>query len=589
MTPGRLSLRWRVPGIIALILSGAMVLLSVLAYRAARESAVDAAHERLQSAVSRVAALATAGVGNLLRGAATVAGDTAVVLALRTPGQPLTAGARAALARLRTDTTQRIEIALLDTAGRPVEGVTPELVRERLEPAPAPVSAPTITPFRNNAGTLEYIIAAPVKDSGRVIGQLVQWRRITRVTTGVRLISDLIGDSASLLIGNADGTLVTELRDTLRPPQIRDSVQARHARETRTMVSAAVPGTPWAFSLEYPYSIIVRPLRVLTVQSAIVAALVLVLAVVAGEILSRGMTRSLTDLTTTAERIAGGDLTPRPKPVHRADEIGRLARSFHTMAESIRDSRTQLEHRIATRTADLQSALTRLRETQDELVRKEKLAILGQLSSSIGHELRNPLGVMSNAVYILERTIHDPTPQVEEYLRLLKGQIKLSERIVADLLDSVRSQSPQRRAVPVDALLSDQLRRIAVPETVRVDLSVEEDLHQLHVDPDQVGQILVNLFTNAVQAMSDKPGTLTVRASDGNGRVRIEVRDTGPGVPAAMTEKIFEPLYTTKARGIGLGLAVSRSLAVANSGSLSVVNHPDGGAVFVLDLPAGET
>jgi two-component system C4-dicarboxylate transport sensor histidine kinase DctB len=130
---------------------------------------------------------------------------------------------------------------------------------------------------------------------------------------------------------------------------------------------------------------------------------------------------------------------------------------------------------------------------------------------------------------------------------------------------------------------------VSVPQHVDVSLSVEKDLEGLHVDPDQVGQILVNLFTNAVQAIGAKPGRLTVRASDGNGRIKIEVQDSGPGVPTEMSEKIFEPLFTTKARGIGLGLAVSRSLAIANLGSLSVVNHPDGGAVFILDLPAGES
>jgi C4-dicarboxylate-specific signal transduction histidine kinase len=89
--------------------------------------------------------------------------------------------------------------------------------------------------------------------------------------------------------------------------------------------------------------------------------------------------------------------------------------------------------------------------------------------------------------------------------------------------------------------------------------------------------------------MDHLPGVLSIRAHNGDGRVHINVRDTGPGVPAPLVEKIFEPLYTTKARGIGLGLSVSRSLAAANRGNLSVVNHPGGGAVFTLDLPIGDT
>jgi len=585
----RFSLRWRVPAIMALILIGAVVTLSILAYSAARRSAIEVSSERLHNAALRVSEIAGNGVANISRQATAVAEDPAVVQALRNPGTPLTDEARAALRRARANTTLPVTVALLDLQGRPVEGVTPELVREGPVERFAPIDTPTIHPFRAVNGVLEYVIAVPVKDSGRTIGQLVQWRRVARVTTSLKIISDLIGRRAVLLIGNADGTALAEMSDTLRPPVIRDSTRARQARLLNAGASAAIPGTPWAFYVEYPYAVILRPLRVLSWQSVLVALGVLLAAVLAGALLSRGMTKSLADLTTTAEYIAGGDLAHRPKPVHRRDEIGRLARSFGTMADHVRDSRDELERRIEARTADLKSAMEQLRETQDELVRKEKLATMGQLASSVGHELRNPLGVMANAVYILERTIESPSKQTQEYLKLVSTQIKLSERIVGDLLDSARSQTPQRRSVDVRALLAEQIDRVMIPSNVKVELNVDEGLPRAHADPDQVGQILVNLLTNAAQAMESRPGVVSVHARDGDGRIHITVRDTGPGVPRELTEKIFEPLYTTKARGIGLGLSVSRSLAIVNSGSLSVMNHPDGGAVFTLDLPTGDS
>jgi C4-dicarboxylate-specific signal transduction histidine kinase len=314
-----------------------------------------------------------------------------------------------------------------------------------------------------------------------------------------------------------------------------------------------------------------------------------VLALIAGTLMSRGMTNGLADLTTTAEFIAGGDLSRRPLAASRPDEIGRLARSFGTMADKVHEAREELERRIEARTMDLKTAMTQLRDTQDELVRKEKLATIGQLASSVGHELRNPLGVMANAVYILERTIDTSSPRAQQYLKLLDTQIKLSERIVSDLLDSARSKSPQRRDVDVHTLITEQLSRVTVPSNLHVEIAVEEKLPSVHVDPDQIGQIMVNLLTNATQAMDNQPGVLSIKARDGDGRVHIDVRDTGPGVPPELVEKIFEPLYTTKARGIGLGLSVSRSLATANRGTLSVMNHPGGGAVFTLVLPTSET
>lgn len=589
----RFSLRWRIPAIMALILIGAVVTLSILAYRAARDAAITSSRERLANAADRVAAATGTAIVTVKERALAAARSPLIIDALKNPGKPLSDDAQAVLKALRTDTVAPLKIAVLDLQGRPVEGVVPELAREGPVELLAPVDSPTVHPLRAANGVMEWVVAVPVRDNGRLIGQIVQWRRLTRVTQSVRTVSDLIGPEALLLLGNADGTALTEFHDTLHPPVVRDAIRARQAQIENTQVSAAISGTPWAWYVEYPYAAILGPIQVLSWQSILVAIGVLLLAILAGTLMSRGMTQPLTHLTHTAEFIAAGDLTRRPLETTRRDEIGRLARSFSIMAERVRESHETLEKRIEARTADLKTAMNQLQDAQDELVRKEKLATIGQLASSVGHELRNPLGVMSNAIYILERSIESPTPRVDQYLRLVSNQIKLSERIVSDLLDSTRNQSPQRRDVDVHTLLHEQLSRVTIPSHIEVKVAVDENLPKMHVDPDQVGQILVNLFTNASQAMDGdgerRPGTLSIHARNGDGRVRIDVRDTGPGVSSQHVEKIFEPLYTTKARGIGLGLSVSRSLAVANRGTLSVLNHPDGGAVFTLDLPTSNS
>jgi signal transduction histidine kinase len=479
---------------------------------------------------------------------------------------------------------------LLDHLGRPLLATTeaPPLALPPVEKLKL-INQPTVGPFMNRNNGLVYTLTVPVRDSGRIVGHVVQSRRVMRATTSISLIADLLGDGANLLIGNADGSVVTDMSDTARAPVPRDSAMARQARERYTQVSAAIEGTPWAWSVEYPYDLVFGSLTVFSWKAVLVALGVVFVALVAGDLLSRGISRPIAQLTTVAESIAGGDLTRRPVPIERQDEVGRLARSFRTMADSVRHSQVELERRIEERTVELRSAMAELRETQDELVRKERLAMLGQLSSSVGHELRNPLGVMSNSVYILERVLEDPPPKAQDCLRILRSQIHLSERIVSDLLDSVRGKAPQRRAVAVDQLISDQMARVTIPESIRVRVDVPANLPGMHADPDQVGQILVNLLNNAVQAMNGSAGELSVLAMNGNGRIRIEVRDTGPGVPPDIADKIFEPLYTTKARGIGLGLSVSRSLAEVNSGTLSVMNHSAGGAVFLIDLPAGGT
>jgi signal transduction histidine kinase len=273
----------------------------------------------------------------------------------------------------------------------------------------------------------------------------------------------------------------------------------------------------------------------------------------------------------------------------RADELGRLATAFNTMAQQVQDSRTVLEERVAERTRELQEALEGLRRAQDELVRRERLAILGQLAGGVGHELRNPLGVMTNAVYYLGVVLADAPPTVHDYLAILRTQIGLSEKIVTDLLDFARVKSPQREWIVLEDLVAQQLGRACIPAGIRVERELPADLPLVSADCTQLGQVVLNLITNAIQAMvgsrscEEATGTLLLRGRVlDEGRVALEVRDTGPGVLPEHLEQIFEPLFTTKARGIGLGLAVSRTLARANGGDLTVSTRPGSGASFSL-------
>jgi signal transduction histidine kinase len=221
-------------------------------------------------------------------------------------------------------------------------------------------------------------------------------------------------------------------------------------------------------------------------------------------------------------------------------------------------------------------------------VRREKLAMLGQLASGVGHELRNPLGVMTNAIYFLEMVQPDAPSVVKEYHGVLRSQIGLSEKIVSDLLDFARIKPPRREPVPLARLVEDQLARVSALDNIRIVRELPKGLPPLNVDPVQIGQVVLNLFVNAVQAMEAKGGTLTVRGSLDGDRVRLDVIDTGPGVEPALQEKIFEALFTTKPRGIGLGLAVSRSLTEANDGELTVKSRPGEGATFTLIVPAAK-
>jgi PAS domain S-box-containing protein len=245
--------------------------------------------------------------------------------------------------------------------------------------------------------------------------------------------------------------------------------------------------------------------------------------------------------------------------------------------EEIRQLNANLEQRVEERTREL-------RDAQENLVRQEKLAVLGQLAGGVGHELRNPLAVINNAVYFLKLVQPDVDTKIKEYLGMIERETHTAEKIITDLLDFARVQSVEREAVSVPELVQRVLARFPAPESVTVLLDFPADLPQAFADPLHMEQVLGNLVVNACQAMKNG-GKLTIESHRQDEMIYIAVRDTGIGIPPENIKKLFEPLFTTKPKGIGLGLAVSRKLAEANGGRIEVQSEAGAGSTFTLVLP----
>ena len=231
--------------------------------------------------------------------------------------------------------------------------------------------------------------------------------------------------------------------------------------------------------------------------------------------------------------------------------------------------------------------ITESKRMEEELVRKEKLAILGQLAGGVGHELRNPLGVMSNAVYYLKTILPDADETTKEYLEIISSEVRNSEMIVSDLLDLSRIRPVEREETGVSELVDKTLEKQPPPEKVKVNTEIPSELLPVFVDPRQIGQVLGNLVTNACQAMPDG-GKLIISAQAEKEKVSLSITDTGCGISNENMKKIFEPLFTTRARGIGLGLAVSKNLVEVNGGSIEVESEEGKGSTFTVILPIKE-
>jgi signal transduction histidine kinase len=320
---------------------------------------------------------------------------------------------------------------------------------------------------------------------------------------------------------------------------------------------------------------------------ALTGLLILVLGAVAAWLISRQITVPLKEMALAANDISTGDYSRRVT-VPSQDELGVLGDAFNGMAHEIEDSNRELGDRVATRTSELETALGELRETQETLVRKEKLAMLGLLAGGVGHELRNPLGVMTNAVFYLGAVLKDAPAEIKDYLGILGTQIRLAEKIVGDLLDFARIKPPQLETVSIKQIVDDQLQRAGSLEGVTVKHEFPSDLPRVRVDRVQIGQVVLNLITNALQSMNGN-AVLTFRGGrTPDGLVRLDVTDTGSGITPEQMAKLFEPLFTTKARGIGLGLAVSRGLVQANGGTISAASSPGAGTTMSVSLPTAE-
>ena len=252
--------------------------------------------------------------------------------------------------------------------------------------------------------------------------------------------------------------------------------------------------------------------------------------------------------------------------------------------EALKEYSERLEEMVEERTQELCDA-------QGQLVRQEKLAVLGQLAGGVGHELRNPLGVISNAVYFLKMILPDADETTKEYLGIISSEVRDAEKIVSDLLDFSRTRFPDREKVAVSDLVDHVLERCPPPGDVQVVTQIPSDLPPVFVDPRQMGQVLGNLVTNAYQAMPEG-GRLTIETSEVSGKpprsVVVSISDNGCGISEENRPKIFEPLFTTRARGIGLGLAMSKNLVEANGGSIEVESEEGKGSTFTVRLPVAE-
>lgn len=216
----------------------------------------------------------------------------------------------------------------------------------------------------------------------------------------------------------------------------------------------------------------------------------------------------------------------------------------------------------------------------------ERLATIGQFAAGIGHELRNPLGVVETSVFLLRQHFQqkpgDADPKVARHLDKISAEVKRSTNTINDLLELARNRAPKRKDTSLRGLLEGALAAAHLP--AGVDVTIEAAAEETgHFDPDQITRVLTNLLLNGSQAM-EGAGRIAMQAWRVGNETRIRVHDSGPGIPAEIRHRVFEALFTTKAKGTGLGLALCRRIAEAHGGTVTL-EPSDAGAAFLISIP----
>jgi signal transduction histidine kinase len=310
-------------------------------------------------------------------------------------------------------------------------------------------------------------------------------------------------------------------------------------------------------------------IRISQAAILIVFPVFLVTGVILLFLTTRNIVRRLQLLMDVMEKSGKGALAHVKAPVKTwgNDEVGLLIRKFDDMEDALEERQAELE------------------EKNRELLQSKKLAAIGTLAAGVAHELNNPLNNIYLSTQVLAREAGaDCPPAVREVVSDILGQTVRVKKIVGDLLEFARGREPQKRETELGGLIRGAFNRLR-PNAERIAFSLDSDSDViLRVDPEQMEQVFINLFTNAVEAMSGR-GELKTTVIPAVHAVKIRISDTGKGMPKEAIEKIFEPFFTTKQKGTGLGLAIVFNIIKKHGGDIAVESEEGKGTTFTITLP----
>jgi len=471
------------------------------------------------------------------------------------------------------------------------------------------------------------VAATPVRDdAGNVVGALIGGVMLNNNNRVVDRIRKVVYEGEGHASGDGGSTIfLNDLRiaTNIMTPEKRRAIGTKLSEEVYNRVvmmkerwiGRAFVVNDWYFSgyepilslegvpigalyvgmLEKPFTRLKLNMTILVVGVLMFGAL---MGIWVANTASIRLARPIKELEGLAGRVAAGERGVTIDS-NSEDEIGDLADAFNRMSAALTRQEEEilalnrgLEQKVLQRTAELEEKNALLVQAQQELVRVEKLAAIGELAAGVAHEINNPLAIIRGNAELLQMSLPGDSSQQEE-VEIISRQVGRMERIVANLLKFARRENKRIAPAPVNAILDEILSQVGhqiAMDGFRVEKSYCSGDLLIEGDGDQLHQVFTNLIVNALQAMPNG-GTLSV-ATDvdpDRGWCTVMVADSGVGIPAENLGQIFNPFFTTRGDGTGLGLSVSYGIVRDHGGDIDVESSVGAGTRFRVTLPLALT
>ncbi|MEP7384526.1 MAG: response regulator, partial [Gemmatimonadota bacterium] len=593
-----------------------IAVLTSAAYREVRRASQMASTQRLVAVTSQLAAMLGKSSIQLADDALKMAADPALAALLRQPDTNQSRETMAALTGAVTRPDQLSAIEVWDAAGHrlgltgPDAGQMDSAMTHRLIGSLDVRDSSYASPFMRLANNAAYAVVVRSKE---VPGFVVHWRTFGSTEESRTQTQALIGTNSLLYLGNADGSLWSDLIDVVDGPpaaiQSEPVLEYTAADRSRKMGAARpIEGTPWTVAVSFPMSAIEEPAVSFLKYVLGIASLLLLLSVTAWWMVSSRISRPLVELTEAAESVAGSDFARRVD-ITRHDELGRLGIAFNEMVEGLRESRDRLEEKVAERTHALNESLDQLRAGEAKLQQAKEQAEQANHAKSdflakMSHELRTPLNSIIGFSEILEEQSFGPLNQRQgRYVENVLTSGRQLLELINDILDLSKIEAGHTELfvekVDVAIAVEDAMTIVspmAESKSITLHVTVHPDLPSIAADQVKLKQILCNLLSNAIKFTPDggRVSVVARRCVDqaaGPSFVEIDVADTGIGIALEDQVRVFDEFeqvdsaHARAQKGTGLGLALTRRLVELHAGTITLQSELHSGSTFRFTLP----